>query len=45
MCEHSTNTRAVGLWQSLGFATLGRLPRLHPTAGYVDALVMHRELA
>ena len=30
----STNTRAVRLWESLGFAVVGRLPRafLHPTA-------------
>lgn len=43
----STNTRAVGLWTSLGFATVGRLPlafRL-PTGEYVDALVMYRSLA
>jgi len=42
----STNTRAVALWQSLGFAIVGRLPLafLHPTLGYVDALVMFRAL-
>jgi ribosomal protein S18 acetylase RimI-like enzyme len=42
----STNTRAVKLWESLGFQTVGRLPGafLHPTAGYVDALVMYRTL-
>jgi len=42
----STNTRAIGLWQSLGFATLCRLPQAfaHPAAGLVDALVMHRVL-
>jgi L-amino acid N-acyltransferase YncA len=42
----STNVRAVRLWESLGFATVGRLPDafLHPTAGYVDALVMYRVL-
>jgi L-amino acid N-acyltransferase YncA len=42
----STNERAVRLWISLGFATAGRLPEafLHPTLGYVDALVMYRAL-
>jgi L-amino acid N-acyltransferase YncA len=42
----STNERAVGLWTSLGFATVGRLPEafLHPALGYVDALVMYRAL-
>lgn len=40
------NEQAVGLWQSLGFQTVGRLPSafLHPRHGYVDALVMFREL-
>jgi ribosomal protein S18 acetylase RimI-like enzyme len=42
----STNDRAVRLWQSLGFAVVGRLPGafLHPGEGYVDALVMYRRL-
>jgi len=42
----STNERAVRLWQRLGFAIVGRLPRAfrHPSAGLVDALVMHRAL-
>ncbi len=42
----STNTRAVVLWESLGFAIVGRLPGAfhHPTFGYVDALVMFRAL-
>lgn len=42
----SSNERAVRLWQSLGFATVGRLPLafLHPREGYVDVLVMHRAL-
>jgi L-amino acid N-acyltransferase YncA len=42
----STNERAVQLWTSLGFDTVGRLPGafLHPTFGYVDALVMYRSL-
>jgi ribosomal protein S18 acetylase RimI-like enzyme len=42
----STNTRAVRLWQSLGFAIVGTLPGAfdHPDAGYVDAYVMYRAL-
>src|SRR5215510_459700 len=42
----STNERAVRLWQSFGFAIVGRLPKAfeHPTLGFVDALVMFREL-
>ena len=43
----STNERAVRLWQSLGFAIVGRLREafLHPRLGYVDALVMYRTLS
>jgi ribosomal protein S18 acetylase RimI-like enzyme len=42
----STNERAVRLWQSFGFEIVGRLPGAfqHPTAGYVDAYVMYRDL-
>ncbi|HEX4581421.1 MAG TPA: GNAT family N-acetyltransferase [Acidobacteriaceae bacterium] len=42
----STNERAIRLWTTLGFATVGRLPGafLHPAHGYVDALVMYRAL-
>jgi len=42
----STNERAVRLWHSLGFETVGRLPQafLHPKLGPVDALVMYRHL-
>lgn len=42
----STNERAIRLWESLGFTTVGRLPLAfrHPTHGYVDALVMFRPL-
>jgi hypothetical protein len=41
-----TNERALQLWTSLGFATVGRLPAafLHSALGYVDALVMYRAL-
>jgi ribosomal protein S18 acetylase RimI-like enzyme len=42
----STNQRAIALWQSFGFEIAGRLPGAfqHPTAGFVDALVMYRSL-
>jgi L-amino acid N-acyltransferase YncA len=42
----STNEAAVQLWQACGFAVAGRLPGAfqHPTHGYVDALVMFRNL-
>jgi ribosomal protein S18 acetylase RimI-like enzyme len=42
----ATNERAVRLWQSLGFAVVGRLPEAfrHPNLGFVDALVMYRML-
>ena len=42
----SSNVRAVGLWQSLGFEVVGRLPGAfdHPAEGFVDALVMVRTL-
>lgn len=42
----ASNTRAVDLWQSLGFAIVGRLPGAfrHPALGDVDALVMFRSL-
>jgi len=42
----STNERAVRLWHSLGFATVGRLPLAfrHPVHGDVDALVMFQAL-
>lgn len=42
----SSNVRAAGLWQSLGFEIVGRLPGAfdHPVEGFVDALVMVRAL-
>lgn len=42
----ASNTRAVRLWEEMGMATVGRVPEafLHPTLGYVDALVMYRQL-
>jgi len=41
-----TNTRAVGLWKSLGFEIIGTLPEgfHHPTHGYVGLHSMHRRL-
>jgi len=40
----ASNTRAIHLWESLGFTTLCRLPAafIHPTTGPTDALVMFK---
>ena len=42
----STNAPAVHLWTSMGFRTLCRVPGAyrHPVQGFVDTLVMFREL-
>lgn len=42
----SSNTRAVALWQHLGFRIVGTIPAAfdHPRFGLVDAYVMHRFL-
>ena len=42
----SSNERAVRLWQKCGFEIVGRVPKafLHPTAGFVDAYIMYRQL-
>ena len=42
----ASNAAAIHLWQSYGFAEVGRLPRAfeHPALGLIDALVMHRSL-
>ena len=42
----STNDRAIALWTRLGFRVVGTLPGAfnHPERGYVDALVMWKEL-
>ena len=41
-----TNTAAVALWRSLGFAVVGTVPEAfdHPTRGLVGLHVMHRRL-
>jgi len=41
-----TNTRAIETWHRAGFETIGRLPKSfrHPDKGFVDALLMWREL-
>ena len=43
----SSNEGAIRLWQKLGFATVGRLPKAfhHPFKGYVDVLVMYKWFA
>jgi L-amino acid N-acyltransferase YncA len=42
----STNRAAVGLWEKLGFTTIGTIPNAfrHQQLGFVDALVMYRSL-
>ena len=42
----STNTRAVALWQGMGFEIVGTLPGAfeHPTEGDVDVYVMYQRL-
>lgn len=42
----ATNDTAIRLWTSLGFETVGRVPRAfrHATLGFVDVLIMHRGL-
>lgn len=42
----TTNERAVRTWQAYGFETIGRLPAAfrHPQLGFVDALVMFKQL-
>jgi RimJ/RimL family protein N-acetyltransferase len=42
----ATNTRAIRLWERLGFSIVGRLPGAfhHRRLGYVDALVMFKQL-
>ena len=43
----ASNEAAARLWTSLGFETVGRLPKAfkHPTLGHIDALVMYKWLA
>ena len=42
----STNEGAIRLWKNLGFQIIGTLPKAFKSksAGYVDALVMYKEL-
>ena len=42
----STNTRAIETWERAGFDIVGRLPAAfeHPESGFVDALVMYKNL-
>ena len=41
-----SNTRAITLYESLGFETVGTVPEAfkHPTLGYVGLCVMYRPL-
>ena len=42
------NDRAIAIWQSYGFETIGRIPQgfllPDPKQGYVDVLIMHKHL-
>lgn len=42
----ATNTRAIATWERAGFSVVGRLPGAfrHPREGFVDALVMWKDL-
>ena len=42
----STNEASVNLWKKMGFQVVGTLPGAfrHPRLGYVDALVMYKQL-
>ena len=42
----STNEVTIGLWRKHGFQVIGRLPNVFnsKSAGYVDALIMYKEL-
>lgn len=42
----ATNTRAIALWESIGFSVVGRVPGAfhHADQGDVDLLIMHRVL-
>jgi RimJ/RimL family protein N-acetyltransferase len=42
----ATNLRAIRLWERLGFSVVGRHPGAfkHQQLGYVDALVMYKQL-
>ncbi|UCD78622.1 MAG: GNAT family N-acetyltransferase [Desulfobacterales bacterium] len=42
----STNAGAISLWKKLGFQVIGKLPKAFnsKSVGYVDALVMYKEL-
>ena len=42
----ASNSRAIETWKRSGFSEIGRQPRafVHPTLGYVDALILHKFL-
>lgn len=42
----STNEVAISLWKKLGFAAIGTVPKAfnHGKLGYVDTLIMHKQL-
>lgn len=42
----ASNTRAIDIWARVGFEIVGRLPGAfrHPELGFIDALVMYKDL-
>lgn len=42
----ASNMRAVETWERAGFNVIGRIPQAfdHPRLGYVDALILHKDL-
>jgi GNAT superfamily N-acetyltransferase len=42
----SSNQRAINTWEAYGFGVVGTLPSAfnHPTLGFIDALVMYKQL-
>jgi GNAT superfamily N-acetyltransferase len=42
----SSNQRAINTWEAFGFSVVGTLPLAfnHPTLGFIDALVMYKQL-
>lgn len=42
----ASNTRAVHLWQKMGFNIIGEIPEAfnHPQLGFTNAYIMHRKL-
>ena len=46
LAKEEPNTRAIALWQSLGFDIVGTVPQAfrHHDLGFVDVVILHRFL-